>query len=97
MGFGENNVNGEKSDGEPLSRQVSESSIYATDHEEEDEVSKIQLGPQCTLKEHLEKDKVSMHVICLSSYLTFSCKVMLISYFILSFLLLLLNSVIVIG
>ncbi|KAJ1383886.1 Rho protein GDP-dissociation inhibitor [Sesbania bispinosa] len=47
-----------KSEGEPLSRQVSESSVYATDIDEEDDVgSKIQLGPQCTLKEHLEKDK----------------------------------------
>ncbi|KAL1347446.1 hypothetical protein HN51_049162 [Arachis hypogaea] len=49
----------EKSDGEPLSRQMSESStVYATDQEEDDEfASKLQLGPQTTLKEQLEKDK----------------------------------------
>ncbi|EEF41793.1 Rho GDP-dissociation inhibitor, putative [Ricinus communis] len=41
-----------------LSRQMSESSIYATDQEEEDdEERKIELGPQYTLKEQLEKDK----------------------------------------
>ncbi|KAK7299831.1 hypothetical protein RJT34_10659 [Clitoria ternatea] len=41
-----------------LSRQISESSVYATDlDEDEDVASKIQLGPQCTIKEHLEKDK----------------------------------------
>ncbi|CAL0307313.1 unnamed protein product [Lupinus luteus] len=47
-----------KSEGEPLSRQVSESSFYTTDQDDdEDEATKIELGPQCTLKEHLEKDK----------------------------------------
>ncbi|GER44901.1 Rho GDP-dissociation inhibitor, partial [Striga asiatica] len=42
-----------------VSRQISESSIYTTDHDEDDEdiESKIQLGPQCTLKELSEKDK----------------------------------------
>lgn len=41
-------------------RQMSESSMDATDHDDEDdeEGNKIQLGPQCTLKEQLEKDKV---------------------------------------
>ncbi|KAG8642132.1 rho GDP-dissociation inhibitor 1 [Manihot esculenta] len=40
-------------------RQMSESSMDATDHDDEDdeEGNKIQLGPQCTLKEQLEKDK----------------------------------------
>lgn len=72
MGFDENKEEGEKStretveankesgdEGERISRQVSESSIYTTDQEEEDdhERSKLQLGPQCTLKEQLEKDK----------------------------------------
>ncbi|KAF2284839.1 hypothetical protein GH714_031054 [Hevea brasiliensis] len=40
-------------------RQMSENSMDATDHEDEDdeEGNKIHLGPQCTLKEQLEKDK----------------------------------------
>ena len=42
--------------GDMLSRQPSESSCYAT--EEEEEASHIQVGPKCTIKEHLEKDKV---------------------------------------
>ncbi|XP_027368628.1 rho GDP-dissociation inhibitor 1-like [Abrus precatorius] len=46
-----------KSEGEPLSRQVSETSIYATEEEEDEVGAKIELGPQCTIKEHLEKDK----------------------------------------
>ncbi|WVY91453.1 hypothetical protein V8G54_036967 [Vigna mungo] len=69
MGFDENKETGEnseatdhenethKNEGEPVSRQVSEASIYATEEEEDEPGSKIQLGPQCTLKEHLEKDK----------------------------------------
>lgn len=72
MGFDENKEEGEKStretveankeggdEGERISRQVSESSISTTDQEEEDdhERSKLQLGPQYTLKEQLEKDK----------------------------------------
>ncbi|XP_050212428.1 rho GDP-dissociation inhibitor 1-like [Mercurialis annua] len=41
-----------------MSRQMSESSIYGTDQEEEeDDERKIELGPQYTLKEQLEKDK----------------------------------------
>ena len=47
-----------KSESEPVSRQMSEASIYATEEEDDELGSKIQLGPQCTLKEHLEKDKV---------------------------------------
>uniref|UniRef100_A0A6N2MYT1 Rho GDP-dissociation inhibitor 1 n=1 Tax=Salix viminalis TaxID=40686 RepID=A0A6N2MYT1_SALVM len=49
--------------GERIERQMSEStetSLYATDQEEEDDETgsnKIQLGPQYTLKEQLEKDK----------------------------------------
>ncbi|CAN8260085.1 unnamed protein product [Cochlearia groenlandica] len=39
-----------------LGRQMSESSIYATEEEEDDD-SKLQLGPQYTIKEHLDKDK----------------------------------------
>nr|AFK44995.1 unknown [Lotus japonicus] len=41
----------------PLSRHASESSIYATEDDDDEVASRIQLGPQCTLKEHLEKDK----------------------------------------
>lgn len=41
-----------------VSRQMSEGSLYATEDEEEEDIeSKIQLGPQCTLKELSEKDK----------------------------------------
>ncbi|XP_059662915.1 rho GDP-dissociation inhibitor 1-like isoform X2 [Cornus florida] len=36
---------------------VSEASMYATEDEEDEEGNKIQLGPQHTLKEQLEKDK----------------------------------------
>lgn len=51
---------GELEEVNKISRMMSESSIYATDHEEdEDDVEgKLQLGPQCTLKEQFEKDKV---------------------------------------
>ncbi|KDP37766.1 hypothetical protein JCGZ_06445 [Jatropha curcas] len=41
-----------------MNRNMSETTIYATDQEEEDdEDRKIELGPQCSLKEQLEKDK----------------------------------------
>lgn len=72
MGFDEKKEEAEKStreieeakqegddEGRKISRQMSEASPYATDHEEEDDESnKLQLGPQYTLKEQLEKDKV---------------------------------------
>lgn len=45
---------------ERLSRQPSEASCYAT--EEEEEEARLQLGPKCSIKEHLEKDKV----VCLA-------------------------------
>jgi len=59
--------------GERTERQMSESetSLYATDHEEEDDEggsNKIQLGPQYTLKEQLEKDKV------FSCFFNFLCR-----------------------
>lgn len=38
--------------------KMSESSMYATEVEEDDEGRKIELGPQYTLKEQIEKDKV---------------------------------------
>uniref|UniRef100_A0A5B7A9B9 Putative rho GDP-dissociation inhibitor 1 n=1 Tax=Davidia involucrata TaxID=16924 RepID=A0A5B7A9B9_DAVIN len=41
--------------GERLSRQPSEASCYAT--EEEEEEAQLELGPKCSIKEHLEKDK----------------------------------------
>lgn len=72
MGFDENKEGGEKStretveanreadgEGQRISRQVSETSMYTTDQEEEDdEGNKLELGPQYTLKQQLEKDKV---------------------------------------
>ncbi|KAK9689417.1 hypothetical protein RND81_09G058200 [Saponaria officinalis] len=39
-----------------LSRQPSETSLYATE-EDDEELNKLQLGPKCTIKQHLEKDK----------------------------------------
>ncbi|XVE51014.1 hypothetical protein DITRI_Ditri02bG0004100 [Diplodiscus trichospermus] len=40
-----------------ISRKASESSLCPTEEEDDDEERKIQLGPQCTLKEQFEKDK----------------------------------------
>ncbi|XP_073118625.1 rho GDP-dissociation inhibitor 1-like [Henckelia pumila] len=57
---GENNPDPEvvPDTGGRVSRQMSESSLYATEDEDEEETeTKIQLGPQCTLKELSEKDK----------------------------------------
>ena len=48
--------NEDVSDSERLSRQPSEASLCAT--EEEEEEAHLQLGPNCSIKEHLEKDKV---------------------------------------
>lgn len=45
-----------------ISRKMSESSICATEEEDDDEERKIELGPQYTLKEQLEKDKVCLSV-----------------------------------
>ncbi|CAN6574161.1 unnamed protein product [Malus baccata var. baccata] len=43
---------------EGIGRQMSETSVSAAEEEEDEEgSSKIQLGPQCTLKEQIEKDK----------------------------------------
>ncbi|TYK13004.1 rho GDP-dissociation inhibitor 1 isoform X2 [Cucumis melo var. makuwa] len=47
--------NGDDSVG--LSRKMSETSICAAEDDEDEEGRKIELGPQCTLKEQLEKDK----------------------------------------
>ncbi|XP_057526985.1 rho GDP-dissociation inhibitor 1-like isoform X1 [Amaranthus tricolor] len=71
MGFDENKEIGEKSGAdkeivnedneevEKFGRKMSENSIYTTDneHEDEDYDGKIDLGPQYTIKEQLEKDK----------------------------------------
>ncbi|KAA8526569.1 hypothetical protein F0562_008228 [Nyssa sinensis] len=66
MGFDENEEGGEKTGvqdygderEENMKGSMSETSLYATEEEEEDEEgNKIMLGPQYTLKEQLEKDK----------------------------------------
>lgn len=45
--------------GEGITRQMSETSVSAAEDDDDEENSnKIQLGPQCTLKEQIEKDKV---------------------------------------
>ena len=51
---------GDERDGN-MKRNTSETSLYTTEDEDSDgqeHNNKIQLGPQCTLKEHIEKDKV---------------------------------------
>ncbi|XP_074319049.1 rho GDP-dissociation inhibitor 1-like [Silene latifolia] len=49
-----------ESDGEGdsnhFTRKQSEASMYATE-DDEDEQNKIQLGPKCSIRQHLEKDK----------------------------------------
>lgn len=54
---------GDEEKGGTLRRYRSESSIAATEDEDDDEERKIELGPQCTLKEQLEKDKVGVCLI----------------------------------
>lgn len=63
MGFEENNGEEKKS----IKKSGSESSIYETEDEGEEDVedNKIELGPQCTLKEQLEKDKVYINLCIL--------------------------------
>lgn len=49
--------------GEGIPRQMSETSVSAAEDDDDEENSnKIQLGPQCTLKEQIEKDKVCVFV-----------------------------------
>lgn len=50
---------------EKINRQMSESSMYTTEDEEDEEAEgqNIQLGPQFTLKELQEKDKVFPHLL----------------------------------
>ncbi|KAF6144997.1 hypothetical protein GIB67_013348 [Kingdonia uniflora] len=72
MGFDEKNEEGTSTggvnvrmsnhpEGEKLNRQMSEASFYGSegedDEEDESHERKIELGPQCTLKEQLERDK----------------------------------------
>ncbi|KAG6572250.1 Rho GDP-dissociation inhibitor 1, partial [Cucurbita argyrosperma subsp. sororia] len=64
MGFDENREEGDTLDShgkgnedEKIGDQMSENSVYATEDEGDDEGTKIELGPQLTLKEELEKDK----------------------------------------
>lgn len=57
-GKNEENVEDSGRVGGSISRQASESSISATEDDEEDEDRSIELGPQFTLKEQFEKDKV---------------------------------------
>jgi len=54
--------------GTSLSRHMSEGSIAVTEDEEEDVERRIDLGPQCTLKEQLEKDKVGSYSHCFSYF-----------------------------
>ncbi|KAF8046812.1 hypothetical protein N665_3400s0004, partial [Sinapis alba] len=59
MGFDENKKkdgDDEEGAGGSLGRQISEASLSAAEEEEDDD-SNLQLGPQYTIKEHLEKDK----------------------------------------
>ncbi|EEF30098.1 rho GDP-dissociation inhibitor 1 isoform X2 [Ricinus communis] len=49
---------GDSAAGEKYARQMSETDLSVNEEDEDEEGShKIELGPQCTLKEHLEKDK----------------------------------------
>lgn len=60
MGFEENKEQGKES----IKRSGSESSFCESENEgDEVEDTKIELGPQCTLKDQLEKDKV--HFFCI--------------------------------
>lgn len=55
--------------GPGLSRHMSESSVALTEDDDDDVDRKIELGPQFTLKEQLEKDKVNL--LSSSSFLGF--------------------------
>ncbi|WCJ28125.1 Rho GDP-dissociation inhibitor 1 [Euphorbia peplus] len=48
---------GDESESGGMSREMSQQSICQTEDDEDDEDRKIELGPQCSLKEQLEKDK----------------------------------------
>lgn len=61
-----------------INRKASESSLCPTEDEDDDdeEEREIELGPKCSLKEQLEKDKVRSFVPSLPSFtnLSFSLK-----------------------
>ena len=83
MGFDENREEGDtldnhgnENEAEKISSQMNEASLYATEDETDDEGSKIELGPQRTLKEELEKDKV---VLVLVLVLTFKIVCLFVS------------------
>ncbi|KAK4371563.1 hypothetical protein RND71_011038 [Anisodus tanguticus] len=58
VGDSDSEIEHEVSENSKVSRQMSESSMYTTEDDDEDEnTNKIELGPQCTLKEQFEKDK----------------------------------------
>lgn len=60
-----------------ISRQMSDGSVCPTEEEEEDEERKIELGPQYTLKEQLEKDKVALSLSFFPpsfSFVSFMCQ-----------------------
>lgn len=59
--------------GTSLSRHMSESSVAATEDDDDDVEKKIDLGPQFTLKEQLEKDKVHFLFFSSSVILKDSC------------------------
>lgn len=59
----ENREDNDNVAGEGIPRQMSETSVSAAEDDDDEENSnKIQLGPQCTLKEQIEKDKVCVSV-----------------------------------
>lgn len=60
-------------EGGTLSRYMSESSVAATEDEDDDDDRKIELGPQCTLKEQLEKDKVLFLLVFSLSFIINKC------------------------
>lgn len=76
MGFDDENNEGLKDikygnsgpEKEKMSLKINENPVYATDQEEDDAEEKLQLGPQQTLKEQYEKDKVC---ICLKHTILF--------------------------
>ena len=93
MGFDENREEGGALDNhgneneatEKISRQMSETSLSATEDETDDEGSNIELGPQRTLKEELEKDKVNLcscfsHLIRDCIVISFLCACQVYNY-----------------
>ena len=67
------------------SRQMSESSFYATEDDDNDDENSntLQLGPQCTLKEQLEKDKViNLFSTILVIWIEFSLSFLLLLFYV---------------